>query len=47
VTRTGHRAAASSPSWCSERVSDHEEYGSTCGARTDVEDEGTCDDLFD
>jgi hypothetical protein len=33
--------------WVADEFSDHEEYGSTCGGRSRVEYEGSCDAAFD
>jgi hypothetical protein len=30
-----------------DSFSDYSSYGSTCGGRTEVEYDGTCDELFD
>lgn len=43
----GNLAGCDALYWASDEFSGYEEYGSTCGGRTTLEYEGTCDDLFD
>jgi hypothetical protein len=33
--------------WVADEFSDYEEYGSTCGGRSEIEYEGSCDEAFD